>query len=44
MLVFSKTDKDAVRHVKSTADGFETWKPWAPGVGTNSRLPRVSWG
>jgi hypothetical protein len=36
MEVSLKTDNAEHREAKSTADGFETWNPPAPGIGLNS--------
>lgn len=36
MDVSLNTDREAHKAAKSMADGFETWKPPAPGIGLNS--------
>lgn len=36
MEVSLKTDNAEHNEAKSTADGFETWNPPAPGIGLNS--------
>lgn len=38
MEVSSKTDRAAQSEARSTTDGFESWKPPAPGMGLNSGL------
>jgi hypothetical protein len=43
MEVCWKTESEAERQVRSTMEGLESWKPWAPGVGLNSVVEHVSW-
>lgn len=38
MVVWLKTEREAEWQVRSTTEGFESWKPWAPGVGRNSEI------
>jgi hypothetical protein len=38
MEVCWKTESEAERQVRSTMEGLESWKPWAPGVGLNSKI------